>query len=72
MPTVTLQSVLGVAYNFVSDQLYAAKKGGGATLNGKPIHVTECKSMLIHALQHANSVGNGICSTLLTIYGYRL
>ena len=36
------QTVVGVVYNFVFDQLYAAKKGGGATMNGKPIHVSSC------------------------------
>lgn len=34
--------VVGVVYNFNLDQLFAAKKGGGATLNGKPIQVSKC------------------------------
>ena len=36
------QSVVGVIYNFVLNQLFAAKKGGGATMNGEPIHVSSC------------------------------
>ncbi len=34
--------VVGVVYNFNLKQLYAAKKGGGATLNNKPIHASKC------------------------------
>ena len=33
---------MGVVYNFVLDQMFAAQKGGGATMNGKPIHVSQC------------------------------
>ena len=29
-------------YNFVLDQMFAAKKEGGATMNGEPIHVSTC------------------------------
>lgn len=36
------QVVVGVVYNFILDQLFAAKEGGGATLNGEPIHVSQC------------------------------
>ena len=39
---VNKESVVGVVYNFHLDQLFAAKKGGGATMNGKPIHVSQC------------------------------
>ena len=34
--------VVGVVYNFVMDQMFAARKGGGATMNGAPIHVSKC------------------------------
>lgn len=33
------QLTLGVVYNPISDELFAAEKGKGATLNGKPIEV---------------------------------
>ena len=39
---VRVQAVVGVVYNFVMGQMYAAKKGGGATMNGKPIQVSSC------------------------------
>ena len=32
---------LGVVYELTRDELFAAYKGGGATLNGKPIHVSD-------------------------------
>ena len=38
----THQSVVGVVYNFALDQLFAAKKGAGATMNEDPIHVSQC------------------------------
>jgi myo-inositol-1(or 4)-monophosphatase len=31
---------LGVVYNPFSRELYSAKRGGGASLNGRPIHVS--------------------------------
>lgn len=40
--TVDKQPVVGVVYNFNLDQMFAAKKGSGATLNGKPISVSKC------------------------------
>ncbi len=39
---VNKQPVVGVVYNFNLDQMFAAKKGGGATMNGEPISVSEC------------------------------
>lgn len=36
---------LAVVYNPFSDELYAAEKGKGATLNGEPIHVTDAKTV---------------------------
>jgi myo-inositol-1(or 4)-monophosphatase len=35
----------GVVFNPVSGECFAAERGGGATLNGRPIHVTECRSL---------------------------
>ena len=37
--------VAGVIYNPVTDELYAARKGGGATMNGSPIHVSATTSL---------------------------
>ena len=45
------QPVVGVVYNFVLDQLFAAKKGGGATMNGKKIHVSMCIGESLATLQ---------------------
>ena len=39
---VNKEAVMGVVYNFNLDQMFAAKKGGGATMNGKPIKVSKC------------------------------
>lgn len=33
--------VLGVVYNPMSDELFSAARGHGATLNGRPIHVNQ-------------------------------
>ena len=41
--------VLGVVYNPLTDEMFAAEKGLGATLNGQPIHVSETLQ-LEHAL----------------------
>jgi myo-inositol-1(or 4)-monophosphatase len=35
-------SYVGVVYDPMSDELYAAKKGGGATVNGKPLRCSSC------------------------------
>jgi myo-inositol-1(or 4)-monophosphatase len=37
--------VLGVVFNPVSNELFVAEKGSGASLNGKPIHVNTCTSL---------------------------
>jgi myo-inositol-1(or 4)-monophosphatase len=37
--------VIGVIYNPLTEELYAARQGEGATLNGKPIAVTQVKSL---------------------------
>ena len=39
------EPIVGVVYNFITDDLYAAKKGQGATLNGKPIHTSGCTDL---------------------------
>ena len=36
------QPVVGVVYNFVLDQLFSARKGAGALVDGKPIRVSKC------------------------------
>ncbi len=37
---------LGVVYDPIHDELYAAEAGKGATLNGKPIHTTQVDQMI--------------------------
>jgi myo-inositol-1(or 4)-monophosphatase len=39
------QPYLGVIYDPRCDELFAAEKGKGATLNGRPIHVSESSSL---------------------------
>lgn len=36
------QPVLGAIYDIPADELFMARKGGGATLNGQPIHSAKC------------------------------
>jgi fructose-1,6-bisphosphatase/inositol monophosphatase family enzyme len=45
---VNKEVVVGVVYNFVLEQMFAAKKGGGATMNGEPIHVSQCTGEQSH------------------------
>jgi myo-inositol-1(or 4)-monophosphatase len=56
---VQQEAVVGVVYNFVLDQMFAAKKGGGATMNGKQIHVSTCtektQALILTALGHQRS-----------------
>jgi myo-inositol-1(or 4)-monophosphatase len=35
----------GVVFNPVSGECFAAERGQGATMSGRPIHVTECRSL---------------------------
>ncbi|HEX8926820.1 MAG TPA: inositol monophosphatase family protein [Terriglobales bacterium] len=37
--------ILGVLYDPTRDEMFVAEKGGGATLNGKPIHVSNTKRL---------------------------
>jgi len=39
--TDTLKPLVGVVYNPVYDEMFSAAQGGGATLNGRPLRVTE-------------------------------
>ena len=43
---------IGVVYNVMQDELYASKRGGGATLNGEPIRVSGI-SQISHATVEA-------------------
>jgi myo-inositol-1(or 4)-monophosphatase len=36
---------VGVVFNPVSRECFAAERGKGATMSGRPIHVTECRSL---------------------------
>eukprot|EP01094_Clydonella_sp_ATCC50884_P004344 TRINITY_DN13372_c0_g1_i1.p1 TRINITY_DN13372_c0_g1~~TRINITY_DN13372_c0_g1_i1.p1 ORF type:complete len:295 (+),score=101.37 TRINITY_DN13372_c0_g1_i1:18-902(+) len=42
---VNRQPVVGVVFNPMVDELFTATRGGGAFLNNKPIHVSECASI---------------------------
>ena len=44
------QPVVGVVYNFVTDELYAAQKGKGATVNEKPLRVSPCTGAVPHVV----------------------
>ena len=46
IPIGRWQPVVGVVYNFILDHMFAAVKGGGATMNNKPIHVSRCEGDL--------------------------
>jgi myo-inositol-1(or 4)-monophosphatase len=39
------ESVVGVVYEPILDQLFSATRGGGAFLNGEPIHCADAKSI---------------------------
>ncbi len=39
------QSVLGVVYDPTRDELFSATRGGGAHLNGRPIHVSQTAAL---------------------------
>ena len=43
---VKKRPVMGVVYNFILDQLFAARSGYGATMNGRPIAVSKCTGLL--------------------------
>ena len=36
---------VGVVFNPVSRECFAAERGRGATVNGRPLHVTDCRSL---------------------------
>lgn len=42
---VKKQMVLGIVYNPVLEQLFTARKGRGAFLNGEPIHVSKIQGI---------------------------
>ncbi len=63
---------LGVVYEMSHDELFAAYKGGGATLNGKPIHVSNCPSvanaLITTGFPYSNfSRAKGLLQTLDTL-----
>jgi myo-inositol-1(or 4)-monophosphatase len=41
-----MNPIVGVVYNPIDGELYCATKGGGATLNGEPIHVSQKDSLI--------------------------
>lgn len=46
LATADREPLLGVVYDPTRDELFAATKGGGATLNGRPIRVTEAAELV--------------------------
>jgi myo-inositol-1(or 4)-monophosphatase len=42
---VNKQAEFGIIYNPVEDKMYTARRGGGAFLNGDPIHVSATKEL---------------------------
>ena len=40
--------VVGVVYDPILDEMFAAERGGGATLNGRRIHVSEVVVLVLH------------------------
>jgi myo-inositol-1(or 4)-monophosphatase len=74
------QLVAGVVYNPVLDELFAAQRGQGATLNGKPIHVaptTDLRSSVLasgfpyDARQDENNNGTHWASFLRRVLSMR-
>jgi len=51
------KNVLGVVYNPYTDELFTARKGEGARLNGKPIHVSSAPD-LAHSMVAAGTSAN--------------
>lgn len=45
---------IGIVYNPVLEQLFTARKGQGAFLNGAPIHVSDKKGNLLFISKNAN------------------
>ncbi|XP_023939019.1 inositol monophosphatase 1 [Bicyclus anynana] len=43
--TINKEAVAGIIYNPIVNQLFTAKQGQGAFLNGQPIHVSQVKDM---------------------------
>lgn len=43
--SATLQPLVGVVYNPVYGEMFSAAKDGGATLNGRPLHVTTATNL---------------------------
>jgi myo-inositol-1(or 4)-monophosphatase len=63
---VNKQAAVGVVYNFNLDQLFAAKMGGGATLNGKPIKASKCSGKVTSCIPSL-SPDDGIPSLMMGV-----
>lgn len=46
LATADREPLLGVVYDPTRDELFAATRGGGATLNGKPLHVSRTEDLV--------------------------
>ncbi|MHB9131930.1 MAG: inositol monophosphatase family protein [Armatimonadota bacterium] len=55
------RSIVGVVYDPIIDELYTTQEGGGAFLNGKPIHVSQVAGLT------AANVGVGFAKSVETL-----
>jgi myo-inositol-1(or 4)-monophosphatase len=60
------QPILGVLYNPITDELFSAKSGQGACLNGRPIHCTNTTSLKeSHLIVSRTEAAAGLWDTLM-------
>ncbi|XP_050309213.1 uncharacterized protein LOC126745413 [Anthonomus grandis grandis] len=56
--TINKEQVLGIVYNPYMDELYTAKKGMGAYLNGQRIYTSGCKDIRKSVMNYEMSIAN--------------
>lgn len=49
---VLLQTQFGIVYSCVEDKLFHAHRGGGAFLNGQPLHASGQEGDITHDITH--------------------
>ena len=79
--TVNKEAVIGIVYSPFLDKLFTAKKGSGATCNGKPIHVRPCiglkEALIVAELgsgrepDRINAVNKNLKSVMWSCHGMR-
>ncbi len=65
--------LIGVVYNPFTDELYAAEKGKGATLNGQPIHVTDAEHLsdsliAVGTCPYHKEMGKAVFDSIYRVY----